>query len=204
MQLEWIKISSGESCIFNGNTCRKRGYSLEVKMEDIKVTGGQDPKTAEGKKEPEKTFTQDELNAIVADRLGREKSKYSDYEEIKAKAEKYDQTEENNKSEIQKATEKADALQAKIDAMEKADGIRKVRNSVASEMGVPAELLTGADEATCKTQAEAIKNYAKKATYPNIPNGTGGTPTLSKEEILKIPNERERIKAIEDNIDLFK
>lgn len=173
-------------------------------MEDTKVTGGQDPKTAEGEKEPEKTFTQDELNAIVADRLGREKSKYSDYEEIKAKAEKYDQTEENNKSEIQKATEKADALQAKIDAMEKADGIRKVRNSVASEMGVPAELLTGADEATCKTQAEAIKNYAKTATYPNIPNGTGGTPTLSKEEILKIPNERERIKAIEDNIDLFK
>lgn len=204
MQLEWIKISSGESCIFNGNTCRKRGYSLEVKMEDNKVTGGQDPKTAKGEKEPEKAFTQDELNAIVADRLGREKSKYSDYEEIKAKAAKFDESQEATKSEIEKATEKANQLQAEIEQMKKAEGIKAVRDSIASELNVPAELLLGEDEESCRAQAEAILNYAKKATYPNIPNGTGGTPTLSKEEILKIPNERERIKAIEDNIDLFK
>lgn len=201
MQLEWIKISSGESCIFNGNTCRKRGYSLEVEMEETKKTVEEQEKTA---KEPEKTFTQDELNAIVADRLGREKSKYSDYEEIKAKAAKFDESQEATKSEIEKATEKANQLQAEIEQMKKAEGIRAVRDSIASELNVPAELLLGEDEESCRAQAEAIQNYAKKATYPNIPNGTGGTPTLSKEEILKIPNERERIKAIEDNIDLFK
>ena len=201
MQLEWIKISSGESCILNGNTCRKRGYSLEVEMEETKKTVEEQEKTA---KEPEKTFTQDELNAIVADRLGREKSKYSDYEEVKAKAAKFDESQEATKSEIEKATEKANQLQAEIEQMKKAEGIRAVRDSIASELNVPAELLLGEDEESCRAQAEAIQNYAKKATYPNIPNGTGGTPTLSKEEILKIPNERERIKAIEDNIDLFK
>jgi len=203
MQLEWIKISSGESCIFNGNTCRKRGYSLEVEMEETKKTAKEPEKTA---KEPEKTFTQDELNAIVADRLGREKSKYADYEDIKAKAEKFNQAEESNKSEVQKATEKAAELQSELDAMKAANEIQKVRGSVAAEMEVPAELLTGTDEASCKAQAEAIKNFANttKSNYPNVPNGSGREPTTTKEEILNIKNERERVKAIEDNIDLFK
>ena len=35
----------------------------------------------------EKTFTQSELDSIVADRLRRERSKYEGFDEIKAKAE---------------------------------------------------------------------------------------------------------------------
>ena len=54
--------------------------------------------------EPEKTFTQSELNAIVADRLSRERGKYSDYEELKTKAAQFDAAEEARKTELQKAT----------------------------------------------------------------------------------------------------
>ena len=52
-----------------------------------------------------KTFTQAELDAIVADRLARERAKYPDYENLKAKAAKYDAAEEAGKSELQKATD---------------------------------------------------------------------------------------------------
>ena len=34
----------------------------------------------------ERTFTQSELDAIVVDRLGRERQKYADYEDLKVKA----------------------------------------------------------------------------------------------------------------------
>ncbi len=47
--------------------------------------------TQEGTAEQqEKTFTQAELDSIVKDRLAREKGKYADYEELKAKATKFD------------------------------------------------------------------------------------------------------------------
>ena len=104
----------------------------------------------------ERTFTQAELNAIVQERSGRIMDKYKDYEELKAKAQKFDEIEEGNKTELQKATERADALQAKLDAMEKAASIRSIRDKVSTETGVPANLLTGETEEACAEQAKAI------------------------------------------------
>ena len=40
------------------------------------------------------------MNAIIADRLSREKSKYADYDELKAKALKFNEAEEASKSEL--------------------------------------------------------------------------------------------------------
>ena len=83
--------------------------------------------------EQARTFTQDELNAIVGKRLAEEKGKYADYEELKKKAAAFDEAEEAQKSELQKATERADQLQSQLDKMLKADEIRKVREKVAAE-----------------------------------------------------------------------
>ena len=52
--------------------------------------------------------TQEDLDIIVGERLKREREKYADYEALKEKAAKYDQAEEASKSELQKATEKAE------------------------------------------------------------------------------------------------
>ena len=52
--------------------------------------------------EPERTFTQSELNAILGGRFAQERKKYADYEELKGKAQKYDAAEEASKSELQK------------------------------------------------------------------------------------------------------
>ena len=67
-------------------------------------------------KNPEtSTFTQEQVDAIVAERLKRERAKYADYDDLKTKATKYDEAEEASKSELQKATEKAAALQKRLD-----------------------------------------------------------------------------------------
>ena len=63
--------------------------------------------TQEQSTQEQKTFTQSELNAVVNDRLKREREKYSDYEELKEKAKKYDSYEEASKTELQKITDKA-------------------------------------------------------------------------------------------------
>jgi len=119
----------------------------------------------------ERTFTQSELNAIIEGRLKKESAKYSDYEAMKEKALKFDEMEEAKKTELQKANERVDSLQKQIDEMTKANEITAIRNKIAKETGVPAELLTGADEETCKTQAEAIIKFAKPGSYPKVKDG---------------------------------
>ena len=114
----------------------------------------------------EKTFTQAEIDAIIEGRLAREKQKYADYESLKEKAGKYDEFQQQNKSELQKATEKADALQAELDKLKKEGTVRQVREKVSKDLNIPAELLNGEDEESCRKQAEAILKFAKPKSYP--------------------------------------
>ena len=58
---------------------------------------------AETQENEQRTFTQAEMNAIIQDRLTRERGKYADYETLKAKAAKFDAAEEAGKTELQKA-----------------------------------------------------------------------------------------------------
>ena len=121
--------------------------------------------------EEQQSFTQEELNAIVGKRLAREAEKYADYEELKAKAAKLDELEESAKTELQKATEKAEKLEAELNSLKKAGEVRAMRDEVATETGVPANLLTGETEEDCRKQAEAILSFAKVGDYPSLKDG---------------------------------
>ena len=125
---------------------------------------------------PEKTFTQADVDRIVTNRL----SKYSDYEELKAKAAKFDEAEEANKSELQKAIDKANGLQAELDGLKEANAIREVRDEVSQKTGVPASLLTGKTTEECEAQAAAIAEYKAQTApgvYPQVKDG--GDPQIS-------------------------
>lgn len=113
----------------------------------------------------EKTFTQADVDRIVTNRL----SKYSDYDELKAKADKFDEAEEANKTELQKAIERANTLQAKLDGMEKENTIRKVREEVSQTTGIPASLLTGTTTEECEAQAKAIAEFKAASANPSYP-----------------------------------
>lgn len=110
--------------------------------------------------EPEKTFTQAELDAVIGERLSRERAKYADYEQLKEKALKFDEAEEASKSELQKAQERAQALQKELEEMKTAAAVQSMRAAVSRETGVPEDLLTGETEEACRAQAEKINNYA--------------------------------------------
>ncbi len=119
----------------------------------------------------EKTFTQSELNAIISDRLKRESEKYADYETLKAKATRFDEIEEASKTELQKANEKAAKLETELSQLRKNEEIRTIREKVASEHGIPANLLSGDSEETCKEQAKALLEFKSAATYPTVKDG---------------------------------
>ena len=119
-----------------------------------------------------RTFTQEELDEIVKARIAKERAKYTDYDDLKAKASKFDEIEEANKTELEKATEKAAALQKQIDEMTKAEEIRAVRDKVSKETGVPAHLLTADTEDECTAQAKGILSFARPTgDYPTVKDG---------------------------------
>lgn len=119
----------------------------------------------------EAKFTQADLDRIVKDRLTREREKYGDYDALKAKADKFDEIEEASKTELQKATERAKALQDELDAFKKAESLRTMREKVAHDTGVPVNLLTAESEDACKEQAKQILEFSRPSGYPQVKDG---------------------------------
>ena len=100
-----------------------------------------------------RTFTQDEVNAIVTERLNRERAKYADYNDLKAKA------------------EQCDAVQAQLDELNRAAARKEMLARVVAATGCPAELLTEETEEACTAQAKAIMKFANPDPgYPDVRN----------------------------------
>lgn len=149
-------------------------------------TVNQGNNTNEGNEGTSKTFTQAEVNAIVGDRLARAAEKYSDYDALKEKAAKFDEIEEQNKSELEKAQEKIASLQAMVDSNNKATKLRELHEKVAKEKGVPVELIVGEDEESCNSYADELLKFKGSNSYSRIKdNGevkhsTSGETTASQ------------------------
>lgn len=117
------------------------------------------------------TFSQADVDAIVSDRLARERAKYAGFEDYKKKAEAYDKAKDAEKTELEKAQDKAQALQMELDGLKKANAERELRAKVSAATGVPASLLTGATEEELTASAKAINAYAGRGGYPGLKDG---------------------------------
>ena len=92
----------------------------------------------------EKTFSQAELDKILADRLSRERAKFEGFDDYKTRAESADALKEQN-------TE----LLTRVEAAE----LKAVRLEVSQETGVPVSALTATDEESMRKQAEDLKAW---------------------------------------------
>jgi hypothetical protein len=99
----------------------------------------------EGGKQEQATLTQADVDRIVKERVSREKAKYADYDDLKAKA-------EGAKTVEQKLAD----LEGKYSAAE----ARALRSDIAAKHGISAEdrdlFLTGTDESTLTAQAKRL------------------------------------------------
>jgi len=118
----------------------------------------------QGGNQPEKTFTQAELEAIIADRLKREREKYKDYAELKKAAEEYQKLKESQMSE----TEKLQARLAEYERIllekerEAAEArLESLKLRILDEMGLPkawASRVFGTTEEEIKNDIAELKN----------------------------------------------
>lgn len=121
--------------------------------------------------EEQKTFTQEEVDALIKKRLARVKNEVpADYEELKSKAQKFDELEEANKTELQKATQQLEKLKAEVAKRDAKDKANALKAKVSKDTGVPADLIAGGNEEEMTTWAQKVADYAKKDTAPVISN----------------------------------
>ncbi|OBS01893.1 hypothetical protein A9W98_18090 [Mycobacterium gordonae] len=104
--------------------------------------------------------SQQELDAVLKDRLNRERSKFKDYDTLKAKADMLDQIEQANLSELEKANGRITSAESERDQA-KAEALR-LRIAVTHGISLDdADLfLTGTDEETLTAQAKRLSDRA--------------------------------------------
>ena len=131
-----------------------------------------DPNEPAGGAGEGKTFTQADLDRIVQERLAKEKGKYSDYDELKAKAQRLDQAEAANKSEVDRLKDENTQLkQAKADS-----DAKLLRLEVAAEKGVKARWLTGSTREELEAAADEYLAEHPPAGGAAAPPAAGGAP----------------------------
>lgn len=127
------------------------------------------PETTSEARAEETTFTQDQVNALIAKEKGKFQQKYADYGDLKAAAAKLAEIESANASELEKAQKKAAEYEKQL--AETRAGL--LRHEVATEKGVPGNLLpllTATTKEDLEAQADLIIENAKPA-QPDFDGG---------------------------------
>lgn len=163
---------------------------------------GDDPAGDDGKK-----YSDEDVNKIL-------NKKFAEWEKKQAK-----KISEAKKLANMTAEEQLKALQSELDSMKK-DKTRSELASAArgilaeSDIQVPDNLianLIGEDAETTKENVAAFSKVFKAAVQEGVKEAlkgktppSGGSSTLTKEEIMKVKNLKERQKLIKENMHLFK
>lgn len=117
----------------------------------------------------EKLFSQEEVNALVADRVARQKEKYNDYEKIKATLD-------------EKLKELSVALDEKAQVGRKLE-ISEAKAEVSKKTGVPVDILRGETKEELESHADqllCVLADSKKVFVPSDGYSADDTATSSR------------------------
>ncbi|AAD17576.1 scaffolding protein [Mycobacterium phage TM4] len=112
-----------------------------------------------------KTFTQAELDKVIEQRLARERAKFGDYDQLKADAAELAKIRDGEKSELQKALERAEQAEKRAEQAE----FTSLRSKVAAVKGVPASSLTGKTEDELNASADELIAWRDQNKPPAPP-----------------------------------
>lgn len=129
----------------------------------------------QGKPEDEpRTFTTEEVNAIVQKRLAKERNS-AENTELRRKAKLYEEAENANKTELQKLQDQNRKLSEELEQSRHGQLIAAacIRHSIPAEY---ADLVNGHDEDTIEASAAKIAKLAQAARQPQTTTGATTVP----------------------------
>ena len=130
--------------------------------------------------------SQDDLNKVISDRVARERAKYADYKDVKAKAARLDEIEQANQTEAEKAAKRVAELEAELNNTRR----DSLRLKIASAHGINDAddidlFLTGTDEETLTRQAKRLadRETDRKKQGNRAPNEGTNSPSKDSAEL---------------------
>lgn len=136
----------------------------ETTSEVTATAGEQTVQVEEAAKEFQAITSQEDFDNAIKARIARERAKIpADYDELKAKAAKFAEWEESQKTEAQKQQEALAEAQAQLAALT----VAKTRAEVAAAKGVPVELLSGSTQEELEIAADALIAFKGAAAKPS-------------------------------------
>ena len=99
--------------------------------------------------------SQEALDKIIGQRIDGVKKKYAGFDELKAKAAKFDEFQEASKSELERVSERAQQLEAELASERERAG----KASVAAAKGVPVSALSGSTSEEWEAAADALLEW---------------------------------------------
>jgi len=114
-----------------------------------------------------KTFTQAEVDQIVKDRLARERAKFADYDDLKARAAEADKS----KSQLDKMQEQLDTMSRRAEASERAATIREVADELKISVKQASRLTGKTKEELLADGREFLADFAPKGGASSADNG---------------------------------
>jgi hypothetical protein len=143
--------------------------------------------TKQGQEAPkfEAITSQEDFDKAIQARIARERAKFADYEDVKARASKLTEIEEANKTEAEKVAERLAAAEKRAVELE----AKATRAEVAAAKGVPIGLLSGGTKEELEASADALIQFKGESgsTTLHVPN-EGKSPTAqvdSKKQFAK-------------------
>lgn len=149
--------------------------------------GGNDSGETPAADEFKAITTQDDLNKVISDRVQRERAKYADYKDVKAKAAKFDEFEAANQTETEKTAKRIADLETELNNTRR----DSLRLTIASANGITDAddidlFLTGSDEETLTKQAKRLaeRTADRKKNGNHVPR-EGATPSSGENDERK-------------------
>ena len=186
----------------------------EINTEVVETETVDNPETTEA----DKTFTQDELDHIVQERVKRAVAKAQKDAEDKIKQAQSEGERLAKLTKDERAKEEEAKRLADLEAREKAIAVKELRietQSLLSDEGLPIEFLdvVMADTAESvkeniasirKVFDEAVEKRVNERLTQNKPHRGATAGAMTKAEILAVKDVNERQKLIAENLELFR
>jgi len=125
------------------------------------------------------TFTQEQVNDLVARERGKVQSKYQDYDELKAAATRLSEIEESKKTTEEKLQSERDALRGQTETLSQANARLRVAlaKGLVGDKAELADRLVGKDEKEMSADADRLLALFGNTASTDFDGGArGGTP----------------------------
>jgi hypothetical protein len=122
-------------------------------------------------------ISQQELDQAIKTRLERERAKFKDYNDLKAKAAEFDKVAEAQKTDLQRQVERAEAAEKEAAALRSAQEVAGWKAQVSKKFGIPADVLRGATLDDIEDHAASLKALLPEPRTPGFVQGEGRTVT---------------------------